>query len=106
MQVLQAILQTITALLSAWLMITLYQMVLTVFGFRKRTKDYADHDASASRFLVLVPAHNEEAVIGDMIDNLQRHEIIPRELYDFYVIADNCTDGTAEQACAVPWAQR
>lgn len=75
-----------------------YQMFLTVFGFKRKTKDYADHDP-ASRFLVLVPAHNEEAVIGDMIDNLNRMDY-PRELYDFYIIADNCTDGTAEKLAA------
>ena len=97
LQFLQGLLLTITAVLSTWLMIMLvYQMFLTVFGFKRKTKDYADHDP-ASRFLVLVPAHNEEAVIGDMIDNLNRMDY-PRELYDFYIIADNCTDGTAEKA--------
>ena len=35
----------------------LYQLVLSFFGFGKKTKDYADHDPQ-SRFLVLVPAHN------------------------------------------------
>lgn len=86
-----------SALLSGWLMFhACIQMVLTVLGFRRRTKDYADH-APQSRFLVLVPAHNEEKVIGDIIENLQRMDY-PRELYDFYVIADNCTDGTAQRA--------
>ena len=71
-----------------------YQMVLSIFGFRKKTKDYADHDP-ASRFLVLIPAHNEEKVIGDIVRNLEEMDY-PRELYDYYVIADNCTDGTAD----------
>ena len=74
----------------------LYQMVLSFFGFGRKVKDYADHDPQ-SRFLVLVPAHNEEKVIGDIIDNLYRMDY-PRELYDFYIIADNCTDATAETA--------
>ena len=74
----------------------LYQLVLSFFGFGKKTKDYADHDPQ-SRFLVLVPAHNEEKVIGDIVDNLNRMDY-PRELYDFYIIADNCTDRTAEVA--------
>ena len=53
MQFLQGLLLTITAVLSTWLMIMLvYQMFLTVFGFKRKTKDYADHDP-ASRFLVL-----------------------------------------------------
>ena len=74
----------------------LYQLALSLFGFGKKVKDYADHDPQ-SRFLVLVPAHNEEKVIGDIVDNLNRMDY-PRELYDFYIIADNCTDGTAEVA--------
>ena len=80
-----------------WLTVMLiYQLYLTVFGFRRDTRDYQDHEPE-SRFLVLVPAHNEEKVIGDMIRNLQAMDY-PAELYDFYIIADNCTDGTAEVA--------
>ena len=99
MQVLQWVLEALSALCGLWLTIMLaYQLYLTVFGFRKKTKDYQDHDPE-SRFLVLVPAHNEERVIGDIIDNLNRMDY-PRELYDFYIIADNCTDRTAEVARA------
>lgn len=73
----------------------IYQIVLGFFGFRKKKKDYQDHEPE-SRFLVLVPAHNEEKVIGDIVRNLQEMDY-PKELYDFYVIADNCTDGTADK---------
>ena len=45
-------------------------------------------------FAVVVAAHNEEAVIGQLIENLKRLDY-PDELYDIYVIADNCTDATA-----------
>ncbi|MBQ6399306.1 MAG: glycosyltransferase family 2 protein [Clostridia bacterium] len=73
-----------------------YQLVLSFFGFGRKVKDYQDHDPE-SRFLVLVPAHNEEKVIGDIVRNLQAMDY-PKELYDFYIIADNCTDATAETA--------
>ena len=97
MQVLQAILEIFLAACGVWLTVMLiYQLYLTVFGFKRDTKDYQDH-APESRFLVLVPAHNEEKVIGDMIRNLQAMDY-PAELYDFYIIADNCTDKTAEVA--------
>ena len=76
--------------------IMIYQIVVGFFGFKKAKKDYADHDPE-SRFLVLVPAHNEERVIGDIIRNLDEMDY-PKELYDFYIIADNCTDNTAEVA--------
>ena len=74
----------------------LYQIVIGFRGFRKTGKDYADHDPQA-RFLILVPAHNEENVIGDIIRNLQDMDY-PDDLYDYYIIADNCTDGTAQKA--------
>lgn len=97
MQILQGVLGVLLALCSAWMtLMMVYQLYLTLFGFRKATKDYANHEPQ-SRFLVLVPAHNEEAVITDIIRNLQRMDY-PPELYDFFIIADNCTDNTAQVA--------
>ena len=97
MQVLQVIMEGCLAVGGVWLTVMLiYQLYLTVFGFRRDTRDYQEHEPE-SRFLVLVPAHNEEKVIGDMIRNLQAMDY-PAELYDFYIIADNCTDSTAEVA--------
>ena len=84
-------------IMSAWLVLMLlYQLCISFFGFKRNTKNYQDHDPQM-RFLVLVPAHNEEAVIADIIDNLEHMEY-PRELYDFYILADNCTDRTVEVA--------
>lgn len=50
-----------------------------------------------ARFAIIVPAHNEEIVIGKLVDNLINLEY-PRSLYDVYVIADNCNDATARVA--------
>ena len=46
------------------------------------------------RFMAIIPAHNEEAVIGNLIESL-KNQNYNKELYDIYVIADNCTDNTA-----------
>jgi cellulose synthase/poly-beta-1,6-N-acetylglucosamine synthase-like glycosyltransferase len=46
---------------------------------------------------VLVAAHNEEQVVGALIENLL-HLDYPKELYDIFVICDNCTDRTADIA--------
>ena len=60
--------------MSAWLVVMLlYQLCISFFGFKRNTKNYQDHDPQM-RFLVLVPAHNEEAVIADIIDNLEHME--------------------------------
>ncbi len=73
-------------------LLMIYQLGLSLFGFKKYHKNYQDHPPR-TRFLVLVPAHNEETVIPDIIENLSHMEY-PRELYDFYIIADNCSDRT------------
>lgn len=49
------------------------------------------------KFMAVIPAHNEESVIKNLVDSLQEQNY-PRELYDIYVIADNCNDNTAQIA--------
>jgi len=52
------------------------------------------------RFAVITCARNEAQVIGKLIDSIKRQDY-PDELYDIYVIADNCTDDkTASEAKA------
>src|SRR5262249_30722978 len=51
------------------------------------------------RFDVIVPAHNEEAIIADAIASLQRIDW-PADRMRINVVADNCTDGTAAVAGA------
>jgi 1,2-diacylglycerol 3-beta-glucosyltransferase len=45
------------------------------------------------RFAVLVPAHDEELVIGRLLASLQQMDY-PRDLIDVCVVADNCKDQT------------
>ena len=49
------------------------------------------------KFMAILPAHNEEMVIGNLIDSLNNQDY-DKELLDIYVIADNCTDKTAQIA--------
>ena len=49
------------------------------------------------RFMAIIPAHNEEPVVTSLIESL-KNQNYPKELYDIYVIADNCTDRTADVA--------
>lgn len=75
--------------------LTLYYLVLSMFGFYRKNekKNYKPN----KRFAMIVAAHNEEVVIGNLIDSLQKQDY-PKELYDVFVIADNCSDRTAEIA--------
>jgi 1,2-diacylglycerol 3-beta-glucosyltransferase len=51
------------------------------------------------RFGVVIPAHDEEAVLGLLLGALSR-VTYPRDLYEVIVVADNCGDATARIARA------
>ena len=74
---------------------TIYYTVIAVFGmWHRKERNLAD---PASKFAIVIPAHNESAVLSDLLENLKLLKY-PKELYDVYVIADNCTDNTADIA--------
>ena len=49
------------------------------------------------KFAVLIAARNESAVIADLIESVKAQNY-PVDLIDVFVIADNCTDDTADVA--------
>jgi 1,2-diacylglycerol 3-beta-glucosyltransferase len=52
-----------------------------------------------SRLVVLIPAHDEELLVGRTVRSLLAQSY-PRELFQIAVIADNCSDETAAIAAA------
>ena len=74
----------------------LYQLMVSLCSLVK-LKDKPILEEKNNRFMAIIPAHNEEKVVGNLIASLQRQKY-PKDLYDIYVIADNCTDNTAEVA--------
>ena len=59
----------------------------------KKPVDYGFHPAR-TKFAVLIAARNEELVIGPLINSLLTQDY-PSELYDIWVIPNNCTDNTS-----------
>ena len=49
------------------------------------------------KYAVLISARNERAVLGNLIHSIKAQNY-PSELIDVFVVADNCTDDTAEIA--------
>lgn len=74
---------------------TLYYFIIAFFGIWRRKEDKIL--TPEKTFAIVVAAHNEEQVIVQLIENLQVLRY-PRELYDIFVVADNCKDRTAELA--------
>ena len=77
----------------------LYQGLYLVVGLLCRRHRDRHQPGRLHRFAVVISARNEEGVIGELLDSLRRQHY-PRELLDLYVVADNCTDGTADTARA------
>lgn len=76
-----------------------YYLVITVSGWlplpesnMKKNETFRYH-----RFAIVIPAHNEEKVIGSMVKSLQKQRY-PENLFDIFVICDNCTDNTEYEA--------
>lgn len=72
--------------------ITVYYFTLALIGIRRKPEK-KDHPY-VNRFAVVVAAHNEEQVITPLIKNLKDMHY-PPELFEIFVVADNCTDKTA-----------
>ncbi len=68
--------------------------VLGAFTTRKFSKAEKMH-----RYAILIAAHNEEKVIGNLLESIRRQDY-PAEKITVFVVADNCTDNTAEIARA------
>jgi Glycosyltransferase like family 2 len=54
------------------------------------------------KFAILIPAHDEIAVLGMLLESLAALKY-PKDHFDVYVVADNCTDATAELARTTGW---
>ena len=74
----------------------IYQLVVSICSLitlkEKPLLENKEH-----KFLAIIPAHNEEAVVGNLIESL-KNQTYPKDKYDICVIADNCTDKTKEVA--------
>ena len=74
----------------------LYQLIISACALIK-FKEKPLKKNKKHKFMAIIPAHNEEAVVGNLIDSLKAQDY-PKELLDIYVIADNCTDQTEKIA--------
>lgn len=74
-----------------------YQFVYIPISIFKKPKKLPE--GKLRSFAVLIAARNEELVIGNLIDSLKAQNY-PPELISVYLVADNCTDNTAQIAAA------
>ena len=77
-----------------------YYLVIMIAGWVPFPEKINKTEKTANiynRFAIVIPAHNEESVIGSMINSLKKQQY-PSDSFDIFVICDNCTDNTELKA--------
>lgn len=91
---------TINSILSiALTVLYFYQfiyIVIALIGDKKKKLDTYEAK-KLHKFAFIIAARNEQAVIGNLINSIKQQNY-PAELIDVIVVADNCTDDTAQIA--------
>jgi cellulose synthase/poly-beta-1,6-N-acetylglucosamine synthase-like glycosyltransferase len=72
-------------------------LFMTIMIGALRSRDDFVTPSSLKKFAVVIPAHNESALLGRTLESLSGVDY-PKHLYEVFVIADNCSDDTAEIA--------
>ncbi len=76
---------------------TLELSVLTIGSFFYRAKTVEVPKRALARLAIVIPAHNESGSIANCVRSLQRCDAF-QSLATIFVVADNCSDNTAEVA--------
>ena len=92
MDILFYVLSALCGLVILFLLFLMFWQALFVFIPRKE-KGFKG-DGKQRRFAIIIPAHNEESVIANSLERLKNDLDYPKDLYDIFVCADNCTDST------------
>jgi cellulose synthase/poly-beta-1,6-N-acetylglucosamine synthase-like glycosyltransferase len=72
----------------------LYNLILLFAHFL--IKDiYSPLLAPKTKFSIVIPAHNEELFLGRLLKSIQKQNY-PLDMFETIVVADNCTDKTAQ----------
>ena len=71
-------------------------IVIALIGDKKKKLDTYE-EKKLHKFAFIIAARNEQAVIGNLINSIKQQNY-PAELIDVIVVADNCTDDTAQIA--------
>ncbi len=82
-----------------WLFFTLayfYQFVYILVTWRRGMVKLPEAKKQ-HRYAFFIAAHNEESVIANLVKSIKDQDY-PAELIDTFVVADACTDNTAEEA--------
>ncbi|WDF82371.1 glycosyltransferase family 2 protein [Lacticaseibacillus pabuli] len=90
---------TLGWILTVWVYAqSFYFIFFSLFGYAPAKRNYKIIP-DQTKFLIMVPAHNEQAVIETTIENLNAINY-DKNLYDIYIVCDNCSDDTIKIVAA------
>ena len=92
---------TLQLLLSAFLFWSIAMGLLGLSKEKGKKRERAASTNPVHRFAVTICAHDEEKVIGHLLECLENQDY-PADMYHIFVLADHCTDSTVAQASAHP----
>jgi len=75
----------------------LYFAITGLFSFKNINKKMIKKHKPKAKFAILIASRNEEEVIGNLVKSLKQQKY-PEDLFDIYVIPNNCTDNTGKAA--------
>lgn len=75
---------------------SIFQLFYIVFAFLKPKRFPASE--KKNKIAVILCARDEESVIGSTVKALKIGQDYPKDKFDVYVVADNCSDNTAKAA--------
>ncbi len=73
----------------------IYQFFYIFYVFLGKDRSLPVKSQKQNKFGVVICARNEENVIGNLLDSINRQDY-PSELVKIFLVADNCTDNTAQ----------
>lgn len=73
----------------------LYQFFYVFYVLFSKDKTAPPENIKMNKFGIVICARNEENVIGNLLESIGRQDY-PAELMKVFLVADNCTDNTAE----------
>ena len=90
-----ATLDTVTSVIITLLgLFYAYNVLYLILGFFGKSKTYEETDVK-KKYAIVISARNEERVIGNLLDSLNKQNY-DKNLIKIFVVADNCTDNTAK----------
>jgi 1,2-diacylglycerol 3-beta-glucosyltransferase len=84
-------------ILAIFLIPVSFLLLIAIASIRQGPEPEWNNHAPVNRFMIAIPAHDEASVIEATIHRLQKLNY-PSHLFSIHIVADHCSDQTAESA--------